>query len=65
MYNHFAGIYDELTENVSYSERAEYISGFFINIRLNAAQKYLIWHAAPAVSPQNFQGSAMMLPVRI
>lgn len=29
MYNHFAGIYDELTENVSYSERAEYISGFF------------------------------------
>lgn len=29
MYNHFATVYDELTENVSYSERTEYISGFF------------------------------------
>ncbi len=29
MYNHFARVYDELTENVSYAERAEYISGFF------------------------------------
>lgn len=35
MYNHFAGIYDELTENVSYSERAEYISGFLYKNLLN------------------------------
>ena len=41
MYNHFAGIYDELTENVSYSERAEYISGFFHKYSVKRGAKIL------------------------
>ncbi len=41
MYNHFAGVYDELTENVSYAERAEYISGFFNRYSVKSCGKLL------------------------
>jgi len=40
-YNYFAEIYDDLTENVDYKVRSEYISGFFNKYDLKADAKIL------------------------
>ncbi len=40
-YNYFAEIYDDLTENVDYKVRSEYISGFFNSYGLKAGSKIL------------------------
>lgn len=40
-YNHFAEFYDDLTENVEYKVRSEYISGFFNEYGLNSNAKIL------------------------
>ena len=41
MYNYFALHYDELTENVDYKVRSDYISGFFNKLGMNQNAKLL------------------------
>ena len=40
-YNHFASVYDELTENVEYKKRFEYMMSFFNDFSISAPSKVL------------------------
>lgn len=40
-YNHFASVYDELTENVEYKKRFDYLISFFVKYNIGSGAKVL------------------------